>query len=214
VDRYSLVEGLYLYPTPVGTYNAIRTPQTDPSLNALRKLFLKDIMPPLTLEGIQDWTEINDADKATQMLYHLQQSGWIQGLKKPAECLKQPLEELLPKLLSSLSEGDKALLADQHGFYLAAHGFVHEVAEELAALSAELANLHERNSGLLSNNLGLRSSAWAIVDSGGNSEIGFWPLYVGKHRFVLVMAGVPHLNQPDFVQLVWTLSMRYAGTSI
>ena len=90
MDRFSLVEGLYLYPTPVGTYNAIRTPQTDPSLNALRKLFLKDITPQLTLEGMQDWTEINDADKATQILYHLQQSGWIQGLKKPAECIKQP----------------------------------------------------------------------------------------------------------------------------
>ncbi len=214
MNQFSLIEGLFIYPTPSGAYSAIRTPQADPSLNIIRKLFLENTTPPFTLEGIQNWTGISDANKATQMLYHLQQSGWIQGLKEPIECLKQPLEELLPTLLLSLSESGKALLADQHGFYLAAHGFVHEAAEEIAALSAELANLHERNIGLLNNNLGLSSSAWAIVGPEGNSDIGFWPLYVGKHRFVLVLAGVPHLNQPNFVKLIWMLSMRYAGTPI
>jgi hypothetical protein len=32
---------------------------------------------------------------------------------------------------------------------------------------------------------------------------------VGEHRFALVTAGVPHLNQPELVDLVWLLHQRY-----
>jgi hypothetical protein len=109
-----------------------------------------------------------------------------------------------------MSENGKVLLADMQGFYIASHGFPHEVAEELSGLSAELASIHERRSGLLMNNLGLVSNAWAIVDVFGNSQIGFWPLFIGKNRFVIAISGVPHFNQPEFVDLVWALSMRYA----
>ncbi|MEN8260508.1 MAG: hypothetical protein ABFS02_07965, partial [Pseudomonadota bacterium] len=102
------------------------------------------------------------------------------------------------------------LLSDNEGFQLASSGFTHEVAEELSAMSAELSKLHERRSGLLLNNMGLNSSAWGVVDAGGNSKVGFWPMSIGKHKFVLVISGIPHFNQPNFVDLVWTLSTRYS----
>jgi len=120
------------------------------------------------------------------------------------------LEELLPPLLTNISETEKVLLADDQGFYLACLGFPHEVAEELSALSAEIATVHERRAGLLMNNMGLGSHAWAIVDAFGNSQTGFWPVFIGKTRFVIVISGVPHFNQPDFVKLIWALSIRYA----
>jgi hypothetical protein len=28
----------------------------------------------------------------------------------------------------------------------------------------------------------------------GNSQVGFWPLYVGGQRFVRVIGGMPRLN--------------------
>jgi hypothetical protein len=58
--------------------------------------------------------------------------------------------------------------------------------------------------------LGITSQSWAIVDAFGNSQIGFWPLFIGKNRFVLVISGVPHFNQPEMVDLVWALSVRYS----
>jgi len=58
--------------------------------------------------------------------------------------------------------------------------------------------------------MGLETSAWALVDAAGNSRVGFWPLYVGKQRFVLVLGGVPRLNQPALTELIWALSKRYA----
>jgi len=63
------------------------------------------------------------------------------------------------------------------------------------------------------NNLGLNSSAWSVVDAAGHTKIGFWPLFIGQQRFVLVMEGVPNLNRKEFVDLIWLLSRRYAGDS-
>ncbi|MBP1149223.1 MULTISPECIES: hypothetical protein [Methylocaldum] len=208
---YALAEHLYLHPTPGGAYHAVTTKAHTPAKQLIRNLLQMESSPALTLAGLKDWSAIEDAERAYAMLHHAQEAKWLQGLKAPLKCPNQPLSEILPELLSQLSSQAKVLLADSQGFYLATHGFPHEVAEELSALSADLANLHERRSGLLLNNLGLNSSAWSVVDSAGNSKVGFWPLYLGKERFVLVAAGMPRFNQPDFVTLVWILSRRYAG---
>ena len=56
----------------------------------------------------------------------------------------------------------------------------------------------------------MNSSAWAVVDASGSSKLGFWPIYIGKLRFVLVIQGMPRLNQPDFVKLIWILNLRYS----
>jgi hypothetical protein len=62
---------------------------------------------------------------------------------------------------------------------------------------------------VLEQSLNLSSSAWAIVGAGGNSEVGFWPLYIGSQRFVLIIRGIPHLNRPALVSLIWALTRRY-----
>jgi hypothetical protein len=134
----------------------------------------------------------------------------VQGLTAPLGYPSDALETILPDYLSKISENGKVLLAESEGFYLASHGFPHEVAEELSALSAEIATVHDRRSGLLMNNMGLASHAWAIIDVFGNSKVGFWPLFIDKNRFVIAIAGIPHFNHAEFVSLVWALSIRYA----
>jgi hypothetical protein len=112
-----------------------------------------------------------------------------------------------------MSESGKTLLADMQGFYLASYGFPHEVAEELSALGIELATVHGCRSGVLINNLGIASQSWAIVDVFCNSQIGFWPLFIGNNCFIMVVSGVSYFNQPEFVNLAWALSIRYAKDS-
>jgi hypothetical protein len=214
VQRFNLAENAYIHPTPGGAYYAVSSPERDSSRRLLQSLLLEDRTPELALKGLTAWSGIDYAEESMALLHHVQELNWVQGLDQPIRCPDQPLETLLPELLAPLAAGGKVLLADSQGFYLASVGFAHEVAEELSALSADLASMHERRSGLLMNNLGLGSSAWAVVDAVGNSKIGFWPLYIGKQRFVLVIAGIPRMNQPTFVDLVWTLSMRYAISSI
>ena len=55
----------------------------------------------------------------------------------------------------------------------------------------------------------MRSSAWALINAGGMSNMGFWPLFIGKHRFVLIISGAPKLDQPAMLDLVWLLFRRY-----
>ena len=205
----TLAENLFIHPTPSGTYYAVSSTEVNATRKLIQSLLRLEESPLLTLEDLKTWSGMQDDEKGTILLYHAQSLGWIQGFDDPKRCNQEPLETQLPILLKSLSVNGKVLLADQQGFYLASNGFPHEVAEELSALSADLASLHTRRSGLLINNLGLATSAWGIIDAAGNSKIGFWPIFIGAQRFVLVISGLPQFNHPDFVNLVWVLSRRY-----
>ena len=209
MSELTLIDGLYLYPTPAGAYQAVAAPDTDKPRRFLQRLLQQAKTPALTLAQLCQLTDTDDEAKALELLLHCQKLGWVQGVDESLSAPQGALEKLLPDLLSQISEAGKVLLADEQGFYLSCSGFVHETAEELSALSADLATVHKRRTGVLSHNLGIASHAWAIVDAFGCSHIGFWPLFIGGQHFVLVIAGVPHFNHPEFVSLVWALSLRY-----
>lgn len=210
MSHYSLTEGLYLYPTPAGAYHAASSMETDRSRQFLKNVLLQKKTPSLTTDTLRNLMGHEDEQKCLELLHHCQKLGWVQGVSQAIEYPVGALEDILPQLLNSIAENGKVLLADKEGFYLVSSGFPHEVAEELSALSAEILTVHDRRSGLLLNNMGLASNAWAVVDVFGNSHVGFWPLFIGKNRFVVAISGIPHFNQPDFVSLVWALSIRYA----
>ena len=211
MNKYSLTEGLYLYPSPSGAYYAVASQETDKPRQFLRTLLQQRQTQTLDLDNLKRLMGYDEANKCLELLHHCQKLGWVQGVNAVHEYPGGALEDILPGYLSKLSENGKALLADKQGFYLASHGFPHEVAEELSALSADIATVHDRRSGLLMNNMGLASHAWAVVDVFGNSQVGFWPLFIDKNRFVIAISGVPHFNQPEFVSLVWALTIRYAN---
>jgi len=210
MSTYSLADGLFLYPTPVGSYYAISSKENNKSRRFLRRLLSKKETPALTLDTLKSLMDESNDDKALDLLHHCQKIGWVQGLDKATSAPKGALEDVLQNLLDNITEKGKVLLADDQGFYLVCNGFAHETAEELSALGAEIATMHERRSGLLVNNLGLSSHAWAIVDAFGCSQIGFWPIFIGNTRFVIAISGIPHFNHPDFVTFIWALSTRYA----
>ncbi len=210
MSEYILADNLFLYPTPVGAYYAVASPEQDKARKFIKKLLQQTETPVLNVENLMQLMDEEGENKALDSLVHYQKLGWVQGIEKAVKAPVGSLEKILPGLLESVSETGKVLLADDQGFYLACSGFPHEVAEELSALSAEIATVHKRRSGLLMNNLGIASHAWAIVDAFGSSQTGFWPIFIGKNRFVIVISGIPHFNQSDFVSLVWALNIRYA----
>lgn len=212
MNEFKLADGLFLYPTPAGAYQAISTGEDDKPRRFLKRLLQQPQTPRLCIEQLLELADSDDEYKTLELLHHCQKLGWVQGVDSVIEAPQGALEDILPELLDKITENGKVLLADEQGFYLACSGFPHEAAEELSALSADLAILHKRRSGLLINNLGIASHAWAIVDAFGNSQIGFWPIFIGSHTFVIAIAGIPHFNQPDFVSLIWALSIRYANS--
>ncbi|NOX42136.1 MAG: hypothetical protein GXP19_00130 [Gammaproteobacteria bacterium] len=201
---------LYIMPTPSGAYYAVSRPVPDPSRKLLTSILQCRQSPLLTLDDLKTWTGSDSNNEAMALLNSMQMRGWLQGLESSQRAPAEALEDILPDFLAALSVERKALLADHQGFYLASCGFEQRTVDELSALTADLASLQERHLGLLSNNLDLQTSAWALVDAAGNSQIGFWPLYIGQHRFVLVIGGMPCLNQPELTRLIWALSVRYS----
>ena len=204
-------EASYLHPTPAGAYYCVSSQQSTPMRRLIQALLRGSVFPRVTQENLLAWTGMVSEEQAKQVLFHAQKLNWLQSFPESREIPIDPLEKILPVLLQGLSLQGKALLADPQGFHMASSGFPHEVAEELSALSADLASLHARRAGLLENNLGIRSGAWALVDAAGNSRIGFWPIFVGPCRFVLMVHGVPKFSCPEFVRMVWILSCRYAN---
>lgn len=208
---YSLNSDLYLLPTPAGAFNAVSGPANNRLARFLVELIRNAAQEKTSDANLRTWSGLDSDDEARDFLWRTQKLGWVQALSAAPNISDAPLEQFLPELLPHLGMDRKVLLADTQGFYLYSHGFPHEVAEELSALSADLANLHQRRSGSLNRNLGLSGSAWALTNAAGYSQLGFWPLHVGNERFVLAIAGQPAFNRPQLVELVVHLYRRFAA---
>jgi len=209
MSDFELNEELFISVTPAGAYHAVSSPRDEPARRALLKLLNHHNTPAMSADAVMHWTGQPEPSEAWELFYHLQSADWITGIGNSSEAPTANMDNEMPVLLQGLTESGKALLADSQGFYLATQGFAHEAAEELSALSADIASLNARHDGLLHNNLRLHSSAWSIVNAAGDSQIGFWPLYVGSNSFSLILMGVPMFNQNAFRDLVWALCRRY-----
>lgn len=213
MSEYILTENLHLGVTPAGTYYAVQDNASEPGRLFLHRLFQEAVTPLFTVDVACELSGYKKK-RALEFVHWMQEAGMILGQEQGEAAPEETLERLLPKLLRTLSDEGKAILAESRGLYLGSAGFTHEAAEELAALSANLTAVYARHKELLHGNLGYRQRAWGLVDASGNSEVGFWPLYIGQNRFTLIIGGIPQFNQPDFKRLVWALEMRYGNTEI
>jgi hypothetical protein len=209
MTEFELIDGLYVAVTPAGAFHAISGIDNNALKHTLIRLLRYPDTPLFDLESLRRITAIDDEQVALDQIYRLQEMKLIQGQDKPGSAPHDSLETILPRLLAGLSRQGRVMLADEQGFYLGAHGFNHETLEEIASLSADLGSLHARHANLLEGNLGLHTSSWGLINAGGVSEIGFWPLFISKHRFVLVIGGIPHLDQEATRDLIWALFIRY-----
>ncbi|MDQ7090554.1 MAG: hypothetical protein Q9M50_07910 [Methylococcales bacterium] len=210
MSKYTLIESLYIYPTPAGVYYALSSPDKNEIKSFLINLLQQSTTPELNVSNLLMLSNSDDENKAFDLLYECQKLGWVQGLKEAIKTPSGRLEDILPSLLSKLSTKGKVLLADYQGFFLASHGFTADIAEEFSALAAEISRLRVRSARLLMNDMGLESHAWSSATATGKSQLGFWPLFIGEHQFIISILGVPYFNQPEFVSLAWTLTHRYS----
>ena len=208
MSTFQLNKDLYINVTPRGAYYAIQDSASDATRNVLTKLLREDETPPLTAEVAEDLTGLT-GEEAFNFLDRIQSLGLISGQKQLETAPEDNMEDILPELLGSLSDSEKVLLAEHSGLYLGASGFPHEAAEELAAISANLSEVYQRHKRLLQGSLQFNQHAWGLIDAAGNSEVGFWPLYVGYNQFTLIIHGMPQLNRPGFKHLIWSLVKRY-----
>lgn len=213
MSNFTSSEDLYMGVTPGGSFYAVQSDADDFGRDFLRRLLRVDETPRFNLEMAQELSGLSNETETLEFVHLLQDAGFIYGHPQLETAPKGSLESMLPGILQSLSDNGRAVLAEGQGLYLGSSGFPHEAAEELAALSASLTAIYRRHKDVLKGNLGYTQRAWGLIDAAGNSEIGFWPLYIGGDRFTLIVGGMPQLNQPAFTQLVWALERRYGAHS-
>lgn len=202
---------LYLQPTPAGAYAAVAGPEANPERTLLQALMRGEVSVRPSVTDIAWWCSQSEQD-ALATVYRAQEKGWIEGFTSPQSPPSGQLEPIATRAVEALSTTGQGLLADSQGFCMASTGFDATAAEFLAAVSADIASMHERHSAYLADASGSSTSAWALVDMAGNSKVGFWPLFVGENRFVIALGGLPALQHPAMVELVWSLVNRYGRT--
>ena len=201
----------HLLPTAAGAFYAVSSPQPEPLRQLLLALLRAAETPPGDVAALATLAGLSGPDEVLELLHQAQTLGWIQGFRTPRRVPAARIGKTLERLLGPLSAIGKGLLVDWNGFAFARHGIDDETAAILSALATDIAAVEQRHAERLRRCLGVASQGWAAVDAWGASRIGAWPLFVGAHRFLLVLQGEPRLNQPEFVTLVWILVHRYGG---
>lgn len=193
-----------LYPKvmPAGAFYAVSSPSHSASRMLLANILQANINSRLTEDRLKQWAETDDVHTALNLLYRLQRLEFLYGEAKPSSQLVKVTSDGFENILGQLSDSHKALLVDQDGFYFANVGFNHETAEEVANLASEATRLTEKHSLLIKNNLNIYNNAIGICDPAGQSELTFFPLYIGNTKNILVTAGLPLLNSEAFVTMV------------
>lgn len=208
MSNYIPQQDLYLGVTPAGCYYAAQDHKDEPGRHFLNNILRQLETPLFDLKVACQYSGLKKKN-ALEFVHWMQDAGFIYGTEEPEDAPQESLETFLPAKLKTLSDEGKVVLAGSQGLYLGAAGFPHEVAEELAALSANLSKVYQHHETLLRGNLGYRHQAWGIVDSSGNSEVGFWPIFIGDDYFTLIVAGMPQFNQNSYKEIIWALSTRY-----
>lgn len=203
-----LLQNKYVLPTPAGAYYCVASKAVESSKQFLQRSMTGDETFLLDKETLK-YLVSDDIESQELVLLHMQKLKWLQEFDQIKQLPNGTIEDIFPDILKSLSSDAKALLADNQGLYLSSTGFTHEVSEELSALSGDLASLYSRHQGVIKGNLNIKSSAFALVDAAGYSQLGFWPIYIGELLFMLVISGVPRFDQDAFVHLIWSLHKRY-----
>ena len=206
----SLQSNLYPRITPAGAYYAVSSQAPSASRTLLYGLLRASTTETVSTEKLLAWADTNDINTALNLLYRLQRLEFLYGDEQPAGEEFNMTDEQLPELLEQLSSVGKALLADGNGLYFANAGFHHEAAEEVGVMASEVAALGERHQLLVKNNLNIHHNAWGICDPSGQTELTFFPLYAGRTKLNLVVAGTPDLNKEAFVSLIKVLCNSYS----
>lgn len=210
MSSFRFQEDVYITVTPGGAYYAATTPEQTLARTFLLHLLSLPHTPKAADPGFLAFGKTLEEEEFYELVYRVQRAGWIKGEAAAGSVPAANMERDLPALLQELSSERRAILADMQGFLLTAHGFTHEAAEEIAILAADVASISRRYRSVVSGNLGMPSSALALVDAAGCSELGFWPLFLGDGGFILVLAGEPRFNQRALVDVIWGLAYRYA----
>jgi len=201
----------YLVPTPAGARFVLNGRDPDPRRLVLSALLRGGSSRPMPLAMLAEISGLPDRKSLGAVLFQLQRANWLSGDVEPLVVAREPLGEVVPPLLKSLSITGQGVLADDSGLCYAYTGYSREEADQLAAFSTGLYPLWRLYQGLPGLEDKMDFSSWSLVTNDGTPRLTICPLAVGEHRLHLTLAGKASLEDPAFVKLAALLLRRYVG---
>lgn len=199
-NQRSAAADRYISVTPAGCYYAVENRDPTIARQILHRILSVPVSPALSQFSK------TDIDSILELL----KSELVMLTDQPITLPEGNLTKLLPHVLSALSEQGRVVLTESgQGLFIDYSGISQDEAEELAVMAAGFRVLAEKRTRLLAKQLSISSRAFGVVDPAGNSEIGFWPLYISDNVFTLIVLGIPRFNTAQFCTLVWALVERY-----
>ena len=206
----SLSGGLFAELTAAGAYYAMTTPATSREhLPFLWNVMREGSTTFFSEAAAQRWTDTPDPKTALEQVWRWQRMGLIRGTSEPMAPETLGMDDVLPALLVRLSSTSKGLIASANGMVMSSVGYRHETAEELAGFAVTFMACQEKAHRLLRNNLRIHTEGLGLIDAAGESDLGFWPMYIMDERWVLTLAGEPRLQDRALLRMVMALDLRY-----
>lgn len=205
-------DSLYVSVTPAGCFYAIENTRMTSERRLLKQfLALPDAVLLSTLcDNSTGSPSLIDYDDLQQ----LESAGFVAVQPKQSHIPQGQLSTMLPRLLPELSQRGSVVLADaRQGLPVDFVGVSQDDAAEMSVMAAQFQEIADRRNKLVGGQLGFSSSAVAMVDPAGSSELGFWPLHIDSEIFTLAVLGIPRFNTLPFAQLIWALVVRYSDSS-
>lgn len=191
----------YVIATPAGAYYTVQRERASGPRQFMLNLLQADVSPEQDSDTVKQWVK-QCQPGVPDLVRRLSNMGFIQCIDVEQRAVDHNPSEAIPGLLKSIVDTGKAMLSDMHGNVISTSGVSGDAVSELAQMGSELFELRMRHGSVIANYLQLDGDAWALVNAGGNSETGFWPLYTGNNIYMLIVMGMPMFNQPTFTRLV------------
>lgn len=206
-----LQDNKYLFPSTAGVYHLVCQPNETSAKKLFSDILRRKQTRVINAHDLQCIMELETHQQFAEEIQVMLSLGWLEEHDTPLLLPDDALEDLLPQLLTVLSSTGHTFLSDSHGFPLFSSGFSQKDVESLSAMTAEFNTAYDKHHEVIQRTAQSPTQAWGMIDAAGNSNMGIWPINIGSHGFNLLIQGVPNLDHPNFVILVWLLYSRYFG---
>ena len=163
---------------------------------------LQSILAAKALPRADVW--LSNSSGNAELLEHVFSAGWIQHVHRDLNAPDVKFDEFLSHLLAGLSGERRVALASTGGFCIGYSGYSLEEAEALCVAAADFTEFAGRQ----------RARGWQGASHMASfhedvnilmPSTSFVPFWVDGNDYCLVIAGEPLLNNPVFVELVWSI---------
>ena len=200
----------YICLTNIGAYLFASDSLKDEQSEVVQWLLSQNTTPEYSDDTLEVLSSETHSDEVTNVLRSLIKRKAIVLAQQAETCPDTPMQEVLPQMLSVLSDAGKAMLVDSQGLSIASVGVDPERIEALSALASKLAaSLYHGDSDVF-DLLDIEYGLTCLYDLVNKKIFTFVPIMLGGNRLVVVTEGKTVFSGKIFKDFIWVLWNRYS----